>query len=153
MNPPAEPTNEPDQTGPDQPEPDQPEPDQTGPDQSGPGAASEVMVSLTIDGWTLSVEEGSSVLDACTRAGIDTPTLCWAPNLTPVNACRLCVVEQEGSRTLIPACSRSVEEGMVIHTDSERVRHSRRMVIEFLGSGVDLSQGQQGLGHRVCRPQ
>ncbi len=97
-------------------------------------------VSLTIDGRPVSVGVGATVLDACTAAGVDTPTLCYAPNLTPVNACRVCVVEQAGSRTLVPSCSRVAEEGMEIQTDSERVRHSRRMVLEFLGSSVDLSQ-------------
>ena len=103
-------------------------------------SANDVAVSLTIDGKEVDVPQGASVLDACTAAGVDTPTLCYAPNLTPANACRVCVVELEGSRTLIPSCSRSAEDGMVIETDSERVRHSRKMVIEFLGSGTDLSQ-------------
>ena len=57
----------------------------------------------------------------------------------PVNVCRICVVEVEGSRVLVPACSRKVEAGMVVHTDSERVRLSRRLVFELLGSSVDLS--------------
>ncbi|MDH3295923.1 MAG: 2Fe-2S iron-sulfur cluster-binding protein [Acidimicrobiia bacterium] len=100
----------------------------------------ETLVQLTVDGQVVEVRDGASVLDACTEAGVDTPTLCYAENLTPVNACRVCVVEQEGSRTLVPSCSRRAESGMVIHTDSERVRHSRKMVLEFLGSGVDLSQ-------------
>ncbi|MEL6982410.1 MAG: 2Fe-2S iron-sulfur cluster-binding protein [Actinomycetota bacterium] len=100
----------------------------------------ETTVSLTVDGNPVTVAAGSSVLDACTDAGVETPTLCWAANLTPVNACRLCVVEQEGSRTLIPACSRQAEDGMVLHTDSERVRHSRKMVLEFLGSATELDQ-------------
>jgi predicted molibdopterin-dependent oxidoreductase YjgC len=97
------------------------------------------LVEVTVDGAAVSVPEGATILDACSRAGIDTPTLCWAPNLTPVNACRVCVVEVEGSRTLVPACSRPVEPGMQVATDSERVRHSRRLVLEFLGSSVDLS--------------
>jgi len=101
------------------------------------------MVQLSIDGQVVDVVDGDSVLDACTAAGIDTPTLCYAENLTPVNACRVCVVEQEGSRTLVPSCSRKAEDGMVIQTDSERVRHSRKMVLEFLGSGVDLSQADE----------
>ena len=71
--------------------------------------------------------------------GIDTPTLCYAENLTPVNVCRVCVVEVTGSRVLVPACSRKVEAGMEVQTDSERVRLSRKMVLEFLGSSVDLS--------------
>lgn len=100
----------------------------------------ETSVTLTIDDQTVVVGAGATVLDACTAAGVDTPTLCYAENLTPVNACRVCVVEQEGSRTLVPSCSRTAEDGMEIRTDSDRVRHSRKMVLEFLGSGVDLSQ-------------
>jgi predicted molibdopterin-dependent oxidoreductase YjgC len=96
-------------------------------------------IELTIDGKTVSVPEGSTLLDACRRLAIDTPTLCYLENLTPVNACRVCVVELEGSRTLVPSCARKAESGMVIKTDSERVRHSRKMVLEFLASSVDLS--------------
>jgi len=102
--------------------------------------ATEVAVTIKVDGTDVSVPEGATVLDACNAAGVDTPTLCYSDNLTPVNVCRVCVVELDGSRTLIPSCSRPAEEGMVIQTDSERVRHSRKMVLEFLGSGVDLSQ-------------
>ena len=100
-------------------------------------------VALTIDGEAVEVAEGTSIHKACESAGIDTPTLCWAENLTPVNVCRVCVVEVEGSRTLVPSCARPAEEGMVVETDSERVRHSRKMVLEFLGSGVDLSQAEE----------
>jgi predicted molibdopterin-dependent oxidoreductase YjgC len=102
-------------------------------------AAPRKMIELTIDGAPVRVVEGSTVLDACKRAGIDTPTLCYAETLTPVNACRLCVVEVEGSRVLVPSCSRKVEEGMVVRTDTERVRTSRRLVLELLASSVDLS--------------
>jgi predicted molibdopterin-dependent oxidoreductase YjgC len=97
------------------------------------------MVTLTIDEREVEVPEGSTVLDACAKLGIDTPVLCYGETLTPANACRVCVVEMEGARTLIPACSRKVEADMVILTDSPRVRHSRKMVIEFLASSVDLS--------------
>ena len=77
-------------------------------------------------------------MDACRREGIDTPTLCFADNLTPVNACRVCVVEVEGARTLVPACSRPVEDGMKVRTDTDRVRHSRKLVLELLASSVDV---------------
>ena len=97
------------------------------------------VVELTVDGAPVRVTEGSTILDACKRAGIETPTLCYGDTLTPVNVCRVCVVELEGARTLVPACSRKVEEGMVVRTDSERVRTSRRLVMELLGSSVDLS--------------
>jgi NADP-reducing hydrogenase subunit HndD len=106
------------------------------------------VIRLTVDGHELEVEEGTTILGACTQAAVDTPTICWAPNLTPVNVCRVCVVEVEGSRALVPACSRPVEDGMVVHTDSDRVRHSRKIVLEFLGSGVDLSQAD-GLGRWI----
>jgi len=102
------------------------------------------MLRITIDGREVEVLEGSTILDACRRLQIDTPTLCQLDNLTPVNVCRVCVVELEGSRVLVPACSRKVEAGMKIATDSERVRHSRRLVLELLASSVDMS---------LCSPQ
>jgi len=97
------------------------------------------MLTVSIDGSDVRVPEGSTILQACRRQQIDTPTLCYLENLHPVNVCRACVVEVEGSRTLVPACSRPVEAGMKVKTNSERVRHSRRMVFEFLGSSADLS--------------
>jgi predicted molibdopterin-dependent oxidoreductase YjgC len=96
-------------------------------------------VAVTIDGRDVLARQGATILDACRRLGVDTPTLCQIDNLTPVNVCRVCVVELEGSRVLVPACSRKVEEGMKIRTDSERVRHSRRLVLELLASSVDMS--------------
>ena len=96
-------------------------------------------VRLTIDGVETEVAEGSTILDACGGRGCGVPTLCYGDTITPKNACRVCVVELEGSRVLVPSCSRPVEDGMVVRTRSERVDHSRRMVLEFLGSAVDLS--------------
>jgi predicted molibdopterin-dependent oxidoreductase YjgC len=96
-------------------------------------------VEVTIDGGKVAVPEGATLLDACRAAGVSTPTLCFAENLTPVNVCRVCVVELEGARTLVPSCSRKAEPGMVVHTDSERVRLSRRLVLELLASSVDVS--------------
>src|SRR6185369_10443084 len=105
-----------------------------------PPPAPEVpQVELTIDGVPVSVPQGTTILQAARGQGIDTPTRCCADNLTPVNVCRVCVVEVTGSRVLVPACSRPVEAGMDVQTDSERVRLSRKMVLEFLGSSVDLS--------------
>jgi len=96
-------------------------------------------IEIKIDGHSVSVLEGSTILDAARQLGIETPTLCFLESLTPVNVCRVCVVELEGSRTLVPACSRKVEANMSIKTDSERVRLSRKLVLEFLASSVDLS--------------
>ena len=96
-------------------------------------------VELTIDGETVQAPEGSTILDAIRKQGKETPTICYLDTLHPVNVCRVCVVEVEGSRVLVPSCSRPVEQGMVVKTDSDRVRHSRKMVLEFLASSVDLS--------------
>src|SRR5690348_4497684 len=96
-------------------------------------------VHLTIDGRDVLAREGSTILDACRRLQVDTPTLCQLDTLTPINVCRVCVVELDGSRVLVPACSRRVEDGMKIQTDSPRVRHSRRLVLEMLASSVDMS--------------
>ena len=96
-------------------------------------------VELTIDGEQMAVPEGTTILGACRARGQTVPTLCYLRTLRPVNACRICVVELEGSRVLVPSCSRTVEPGMVVKTDSPRVRHSRKMVLEFLASSVDLS--------------
>ncbi|WP_419919499.1 2Fe-2S iron-sulfur cluster-binding protein [Candidatus Poriferisocius sp.] len=103
----------------------------------------ETAVSIRVDDREVLVPEGATILDACNAAGVDTPTICYSDTLTPVNVCRLCVVELDGSRALVPSCSRPVEKGMVVRTGSERVRHSRRMVLEFLATGVDLSQADE----------
>jgi predicted molibdopterin-dependent oxidoreductase YjgC len=103
------------------------------------------LVELTVDGQPVRVTEGSTILDACRRLGIDTPTLCYGDTLEPVNVCRVCVVEVEGSRALVPSCSRKVEPGMVVLTDSPRVRTSRKLVLELLGSSVDLSTAPAAL--------
>ncbi len=97
------------------------------------------MVALTVDGETVQVPEGSTLLEACRALGREIPTLCYGDTLTPKNACRVCMVEVEGSRVLVPSCSRRAEPGMVVQTDTERARHSRRLVLELLGSSVDLS--------------
>jgi predicted molibdopterin-dependent oxidoreductase YjgC len=99
----------------------------------------EGVIEITLDGTSVTVPAGATLLEACNEHGVDTPTLCYLESLTPVNVCRVCVVEVEGSRALVPACSRQAEPGMVVHTDSERVRHSRRLVLELLASSVDLS--------------
>src|SRR6266849_8277792 len=104
-------------------------------------------IEIKIDGQSVRVPETMTILDACRSRGIDTPTLCFLETLTPVNVCRVCVVELTGARTLVPACSRKVEAGMDVKTDSDRVRLSRKMVLEFLGSSVDLSTAPAAAGY------
>jgi len=96
-------------------------------------------VDLKIDDETVQVPEGTTIYEACRQRDKEIPTLCYLETLHPVNVCRVCVVEVEGSRVLVPSCSRKVEPGMVVRTNTERVRHSRKMVLEFLSSSVDLS--------------
>ncbi len=112
-------------------------------------------LDLTVDGVAVRVPHGATVLAACRAAGKDVPTLCWSETLTPVNVCRVCVVEVQGSRTLVPSCSRVAEAGMVVHTDSPRVRTSRRVVLELLASSVDTSTSptlQAYLSRYACDP-
>jgi predicted molibdopterin-dependent oxidoreductase YjgC len=97
------------------------------------------VVELTIDDRPVRAPEGATLLQACRGEGTEIPTLCYGDTITPKNACRVCMVEVEGSRVLVPSCSRKVEAGMVVRTDTERTRHSRRLVLELLGSSVDLS--------------
>ena len=104
-----------------------------------PAEPAPAMVPLTIDGRGVEVPAGATLIEACKTLDINIPTLCYLETLTPVNACRLCVVEVEGARVLAPACSRRVEAGMVVKTRSPRVDLSRKVVLELLGSSVDLS--------------
>ncbi|MCX5359593.1 2Fe-2S iron-sulfur cluster-binding protein [Streptomyces sp. NBC_00124] len=97
------------------------------------------MLAFTLDGEETRVPEGATLLDACRAAGTDVPVLCHGAALAPRSTCRLCVVEVEGAPALVPACSRRAEPGMEVRTDTERVRHSRRTVLELLVSSVDLS--------------
>src|SRR5580765_3884189 len=76
------------------------------------------MVEVVIDGQPCQLPESITILEACRSRGIDIPTLCYLENLTPANVCRICVVELAGARALAPACSRRLEPGMDIRTDS-----------------------------------
>lgn len=98
-------------------------------------------VQLQVDGRSVRVARGATLLEAARAAGAQVPTLCYHETLRPIGACRVCVVELEGSRALVPACQRLAEPGMAVHTRSERVLASRRMVVELLESSAktDLS--------------
>ncbi len=97
------------------------------------------LIDVEVDGSAVRVPEGATILDACETAGKDVPTLCYGDTLTPKNACRVCVVEVEGARTLAPACSRKAEAGMKVSTATERCVSSRKVVLELLASSADLS--------------
>lgn len=90
------------------------------------------MVQLTINNIKVNAEEGMTILDAAKSVGIKIPTLCHMKDLVPSGACRICVVEVEGQRGLIPSCAYPVSEGMVVHTNSPRVRRARKTIVELL---------------------
>ena len=95
------------------------------------------MIQLTINGKSLEVHEGRSLLEACREHSIHIPTLCFHPALEPYGACRLCVVElvTGGRNRLVASCVYPCEEGAVVHTDSEVVKRSRRMTAELILAG------------------
>lgn len=92
------------------------------------------MVNLTIDGKNIEVKEGTTILNATRQAGIEIPTLCDHPQLTPYGGCRLCLVEVEGARTLQPSCTMPVSNNMVVKTDSEKIRDARKFVLTMIFS-------------------
>ncbi|HEX7433230.1 MAG TPA: molybdopterin-dependent oxidoreductase [Anaerolineaceae bacterium] len=92
------------------------------------------MVNITIDGKTVEVPEGTTVLRAAEMAGITIPTLCDHKELLPYGGCRLCVVEVEGARTLQPSCTLPASNHMVVHTDTDKVVNARKFVLTLLFS-------------------
>ncbi|HEC80070.1 MAG TPA: 2Fe-2S iron-sulfur cluster binding domain-containing protein, partial [Firmicutes bacterium] len=88
-----------------------------------------MMKSITIDGKKIDVEEGKTVLEAALEAGIYIPNLCYHPDLSPTGACRLCIVEIEGWSGYPTACTTKVEDGMVIHTETEKLKRLRENII------------------------
>ncbi len=121
-----------------------------------PDRAPKKIIELQIDGTAVKVPEGTTILGACRTLGIEIPTLCYLETLRPVNVCRVCMVEVEGSRVLVPSCSRAVEAGMVVRTGNDRVRHTRKMVLELLASSVDLSTTpgmDELLEEYECKPE
>ncbi len=95
------------------------------------------MVKLTINGIPVSVEEGTTILEAARSVGIHIPTLCYLKDINEIGACRVCVVEVEGSAKLVTACNNKVWEGMVICTNSPKVRESRKNNVELILSQHD----------------
>lgn len=89
-------------------------------------------VTVTIDGKEVSAGEGTTILELAQENGIDIPTLCYLPELPPTGACRVCLVEIEGSRTLVASCHTPITPGMVIHTQSPQVLKTRRVIVELL---------------------
>lgn len=95
------------------------------------------MVKLTIDGKEIEVEEGKTILEAARMINIDIPTLCFLKDINEVGECRMCVVEVEGRRGFATSCIQKVEEGMIVHTNTEKVIEARRLVLDLILSNHD----------------
>jgi len=100
-------------------------------------------IGLEIDGRRVEVPEGTSLFDAIGAAGGRVPALCHEPGLRPVGVCRLCSVEVAGARTLVASCVRAAEEGMVVATDSPRVRRAQRGLTELLLAEQPAASGRE----------
>ena len=96
-------------------------------------------VKIKINEKEVLAEEGSTILEAAKKAGIDIPHLCYEERLSPLSSCRLCVVEVKGIENLVASCSYPVREGMEIKTDTERVKKARRVALELLISNHPLN--------------
>ena len=90
------------------------------------------MPNLTIDGKSVTVPEGATILDAAHALGVEIPTLCFLKELSPLTSCMVCVVKVEGRRNLLPACATKAEEGMVVFSDYPEVTKARRTALELL---------------------
>lgn len=89
-------------------------------------------ISLILNGRSIHATAGMSILTAAHANGVRIPTLCYLADLNPEGSCRVCVVEVEGLRNLVTACTYPISEGMIVHTDTPRVRQARRLVVELL---------------------
>jgi len=90
------------------------------------------MVTLTIDGQSVQVPKGSTILEAAKKIGVHIPTLCYHPDQSIKAVCRVCVVDVKGSRVLQPACAYPVSEGMVVNTNTAAVREARKVIVELI---------------------
>lgn len=97
------------------------------------------MVNLEINGMPLSVPKGSTILEAARYAGIEIPTLCYMKDINEIGACRICVVEVKGARSLVTACVYPVNEGMQVFTNTPKIQKSRRTTLELILSNHDRS--------------
>src|SRR5437762_208322 len=100
-------------------------------------------ITLTIDGDSVAVSTGTMILKAAQQLGRHIPTICYHDHCTANGLCRICVVEVNGVKPLVPACLTPVREGIKVSTSSVRAERSRRTILEMLASAVDLSQAPE----------
>ena len=95
------------------------------------------MVNVRIDNYDLSVEEGTTIMEAAKKAGVFIPHLCFLKGINEISACKVCMVEIQGKSKLVTACSTPVAEGMVVFTNSPKARSVRKSNVELILSQHD----------------
>ena len=103
----------------------------------------EKRITLQLDGETVSVPAGATLLDAAAKAGVDIPVICYHEATTPNGLCRVCVVDVDGGRVLQPACVAECQAGSTVETRNDRVERSRRTILEMLNASVDLDEAPE----------
>jgi len=109
------------------------------------------MINIIIDGKSVEIEEGATILMAANKAGVDIPTLCFNEELTPAGACRLCVVEtiKNNDPVLLTACDNQVSDGMMVNTKSPKAIEARRLAVEVLLAQSPTSKKLQKIAQRL----
>ena len=100
-------------------------------------------IKLTLDGQSITVAKGATLLEAAKEAGVDVPVICYHEATTPNGLCRICVVDVDGSRVLQPACVAECQADSHVETRNERVERSRRTILEMLNASVNLEQAPE----------
>ncbi len=96
------------------------------------------LINLTIDGIDIKVPEGTTVLEAARKLGIDIPTLCFLKEINEAGDCRMCIVQIEGRRGFVPSCIQKVQEGMVVKTNTPELIEARRVVLDLIISNHNV---------------
>lgn len=94
----------------------------------------EELVTLTIDGVEVKAKKGMTILEAAKQAEIDIPTLCFLKDINEVGDCRMCIVQVEGRRGFATSCIQKVEDGMVVHTNTQEVLEARHVILDLIVS-------------------
>ncbi len=94
----------------------------------------EELVTLTIDGVEVKAKKDMTILEAAKQAGIDIPTLCFLKDINEVGDCRMCIVQVEGRRGFATSCIQKVEDGMVVHTNTQEVLEARHVILDLIVS-------------------
>ena len=95
------------------------------------------LIKLNIDGTDVEVEDGTTILEAAKKVNIDIPTLCFLKEINEIGDCRMCLVEVEGRRGFATSCIQKAEEGVVVHTNTEKLIEARRAVLDLILSNHD----------------